>query len=129
MEASHSCVRMYYIKLKLSVCLCVFVFAFGGHVFCLFATEISTHTRHAQRKVCVKELKKLCTESPLERSTPPRVKFLDDANATHSDSFEHMPTPVLCRPYASPSFAKLRAIDYLLPTKLTLLSLAFLSKF
>ena len=47
----------------------------------------------------------------------PRVKFLDDANATHSSSFEHTLTPVLCRPYASPSFAKLRAIEYLFPTK------------
>ena len=28
----------------------------------------------------------------------PRVKFLDDANAAHSSSFEHTPTPVLCRP-------------------------------
>ena len=58
-----------------------------------------------------------------------RVKFLDDANATHSGSFEHTPTPVLCRLYASSSFAKLRAIEYLLPTKLTLLALSFLSKF
>ena len=35
------------------VCVCLCVFAFGGHVFCPFATEIGTHTRHAQRKVCV----------------------------------------------------------------------------
>ena len=58
-----------------------------------------------------------------------RVKFLDDANATHSSSFEHTPTPVLCRLDASSSFAKLRAIEYLLPTKLTLLALSFLFKF
>ena len=63
------------------------------------------------------------------RGVDPSVKFLDDANATHSSSFEHTPTPVLCRLYASPSFAKLRAIEYLFPTKLTLLALSFLSKF
>ena len=61
------------------------------------------------------------------RGIDPRVKFLDDANATHSSSFEHTPIPVLCRLYASSSFPKLRAIEYLLPTKLTLLSLSFLS--
>ena len=54
----------------LCVCVCVCMFAFGGHVFCPFATEIGTHTRHAQGKVCVKELKKLCTGAPLEGSTP-----------------------------------------------------------
>ena len=63
------------------------------------------------------------------REVDPRLKFLDNAHATHSGSFEHTPAPVPCRPYASPSFAKLRAIEYLLPTKPTLLSLAFLSKF
>ena len=59
------------------------------------------------------------------RGVDSRVKFLDDANATHSSSFEHTPAPVVCRPYASSSFAKLRAIEYILPTKLTLLSLSF----
>ena len=59
----------------------------------------------------------------------PHLKFLDDANATHSSLFEHTPTPVLCRLYASSSFAKLRAIEYLSPTKLTLLALSFLFKF
>ena len=63
------------------------------------------------------------------RGVNPHVKFLDDANATHSSSFEHTPTPALCRQYASSSFAKLRAIEYLLLTKLTLLALSFLSKF
>ena len=63
------------------------------------------------------------------RGINPGVKFLDDANATLSSSFEHTPTPVLCRLHASSSFAKLRAIEYLLPTKLTLLALSFLSKF
>ena len=109
------------------VCLCVCMFAFGGHVFCPFATEIGTHTRHAQRKVCVK-YKKIMHRVP-SRGIDSRVKFLDDANATHCSSFEHTPAPVPCRSYASLSFAKLRAIEYLLPTKLTLLSLAFLSKF
>ena len=52
------------------VCVCVRVFAFGGHLSCPFATEIGTHTRHAQGKVCVKELKKLCTGPPLKGSTP-----------------------------------------------------------
>ena len=58
----------------------------------------------------------------------PSIKFLDDANATHSSSFQHTPTPVLCRLYATSSFPKLQAIEYLLPTKLTLLALSFLSK-
>ena len=103
------------------------VFAFGGYVFCPFATEIGTHTRHAQGKVCVKVLK--ITHPVPFRGVDPSVKFLDDANATHSSSFEHTPTSVLCRLYASTSFAKLRAIEYLLPTKLTLLALSFLFKF
>ena len=63
------------------------------------------------------------------RRVDPRVKFLVHANATHCNSFEHTPTPVPCRLYASSSFAKLRAIEYLLPTKLTLLALSFLFKF
>ena len=42
------------------------------------------------------------------RGVNPRVKFLDDTNATHSSSFQHTPTPVLCRLYASSSFPKLR---------------------
>ena len=87
--------------------MCVCVFAFGGHVFCSFATEIGTHTRRVQRKVCVKELIKNYAPGPLSRGRP-RVKFLDDANATHSSSFEHTPTPVLCRLYASSSFASNR---------------------
>ena len=48
-----------------------------------------------------------------------RVKFINEANDTHSSSFEHTLAPVPCRLYASPSFAKLQAIEYLLPTKLT----------
>ena len=31
------------------------------------------------------------------QGTKPRVKFLDDTNATPSSSFEHTPTPVPCR--------------------------------
>ena len=56
----------------------------------------------------------------------PRVKFLDDENATHSSSFEHTPTPVLCRLYATSSFAKLQAIEYLFPDE-TYSSSAFIS--
>ena len=67
----------------------VCMFAFGGHVFCPFATEIGTHTRHVQRKVCVK-IKEITHRVP-SRGIDPRVKFLDDANATHCSSFEHMP--------------------------------------
>ena len=44
------------------------------------------------------------------RGVDSRVKFLDDANATHCTSFEHTPAPVLCRLYVSSFFAKLRAI-------------------
>ena len=35
------------------------------------------------------------------------------------------PTPVLCRPYASSSFAKLPVIEYFSPTELTLLRFRF----
>ena len=72
-----------------------------------------------------KKFKKIMHRVSLSRGRP-HVKFLDGANATHSSSFEHTPTPVLCGPYASSSFAKLRVIEYLLPTKLTLLALASL---
>ena len=63
----------------------------------------------------------------LSRGVDPRLKFLDDANATHSSLFEHTPTPVPCRTYATSSFAKLRAIEYLSPTKLNYSSIAFVS--
>ena len=76
-----------------------------------------------------KYLKNYAPGPLLRDRPPPRVKFLSDASATHSSSFEHTPTPVLCRLYASSSFAKLRAIEYLLPMKLTLLALSFLFKF
>ena len=108
----------------LSVCLCVCMYV---RVWRPRLLSVCNRNRHAQRKVCVK-YKKIMHRVP-SRGIDSRVKFLDDANATHSGSFEHTPAPVLCRPYASPSFAKLRAIEYLLPTKLTLLALAFLSKF
>ena len=75
-----------------------------------------------------KKIKKIMHRVP-SRGIDPRVKFLDDANATHCSSFEQTPAPVPCRLYASSSFAKLRAIEYLLPTKLTLLALSFLFKF
>ena len=63
------------------------------------------------------------------RGFDPCVKFVDDANATHSSLFEHTTTPVLCRLYVSLSFVKLRAIEYFLPMELNLLALAFLFKF
>ena len=87
------------------------------------ARTLGTHTRHAQRKVCVKNN----LHRVPSRGVDPSVKFLDDANATHSSSFEHTPTPVLCGPYAPSSFAKLRVIEYLLPTKLNYSSSACVS--
>ena len=84
----------------------------------------SAHTGEGLRK----KIKIIMHQVP-SRGVNHSVKFLDDASATHSSSFEHMPTPVLSRLYASSSFANLRAIEYLLPTKLTLLTLSFLSKF
>ena len=72
-----------------------------------------------------KNIKKVMHRVP-SRGVDPRVKFLDDANATHSSSFERTPTPVLCKRYASSSFAKLRAIEYLLPDE-TYSSSAFVS--
>ncbi len=84
----------------------------------------SARTEEGLRKIFLK-----ITHRVPFRGVDPRVKFLDDASATHSSLFEHTPTPVLCRLYASSPFAKLRAIEYLLPTKLTLLALSFLFKF
>ena len=80
----------------------------------------SAHTGKGLRK----KPKKIMHRVP-SRGVDPRVKFLGDANPTHSSLFEHTPTPVPCRPYASSSFAKLRAIKYFLPTKLTLLRFRF----
>ena len=85
------------------------------------------HSEHTEKGLR-KKFKKIMHRVP-SRGIDTRVKFLDDANATHCSSFQHTPAPVLCRPYASSSFAKLRAIEYLLPTKLTLLALSFLFKF
>ncbi len=94
--------------------------------------SVCNRNRHAHSARTEEDLRKKNLKNyapgPISRGRPPR-KILDDANATHSGSFEHTPTPVLCRPYSSSSFAKLRAIEYLLPTKLTLLALSFLSKF
>ena len=56
------------------VCVCVCVFVFCGHVFCSFATKIGTHTRNAQRKVFVKEIKKYAPGS-LSRGRSPRKNF------------------------------------------------------
>ena len=116
--------NIYYIKLKLSVCVCVCVCSRLGATSFIRSQPKSARTEEGLRK----KIKKIMHQVP-SRGVDPRVKFLDDANATHSGSFEHTPTPVPCRPYASSSFAKLRAIEYLLPTKLTLLALSFLSKF
>ena len=88
----------------------------------------SARTLGTHRGRFAEKIKKDYVQGPLSRGRP-RVKFLDDANATHSSSFEHTPTPVLCRLYSSASFAKLQAIEYLLPTKHTLLALSFLFKF
>ena len=94
--------------------------------------SVSNRNRHAHSALTGeglhKKIKNMMHRVP-SRGVDPRVKFLDDANAAHSSSFEHTPTPVLCRLDASSSFAKLRTIEYLLPTKLTLLALSFLSKF
>ena len=42
------------------------MFAFGGHVFCPFATEIVTHTQHAQsagiRSIVVDYVKSVVTD-------------------------------------------------------------------
>ena len=73
-----------------------------------------------------KKIKKIMHRVP-SRGVDPRVKFLDDANATHSGSFEHMPTPVLCRPYASSSFAKLNSSDRISLADETYSSSAFVS--
>ena len=91
--------------------------------------SVRNRNRHAH-SACTEEglHKKLMHRVP-SGGNDPRVKFLDDANATHCSSFKHTPTPVPCRLYASSSFVKLRAIKYLLPTKLTLLALSFLFKF
>ena len=63
------------------------------------------------------------------RGTDPWVKFLDDANATPSSSFEHTPTPVLCRLYVLLPSATLPAIEHSMLIEAALLPLAFLSKF
>ena len=56
---------------------------------------VRNRNRHTQGKVWVKNL--INIHRVPSRGVDPRVKFLDDANATHSSSFEHTPTPVLCR--------------------------------
>ena len=101
-----------HVRVHVRARVCVCVFTFGSHVFCPFATEIGMHARNAQEKVCVKKLKKIMHQVPF-RGVDPCVKFFDNANATHSRSFEHTPTPVLSRLYATSSFAKLQAIEYL----------------
>ena len=109
------------------VCVCVHVRVWGPRLLFVRNRNRHAHSVRTGDGLC-KKIKNITHRVP-SRGVDPRVKFLDDAHATHSGSFEHTPAPVPCRSYASPSFAKLRAIEYLLPTKPTLLSLAFLSKF
>ena len=90
--------------------------------------SVRNRNRHAHSARTREGLRKNMHKVP-SQGVDPSIKFLDDANTTHSSSFQHTPTPVLCRLYATSSFPKLQAIEYLLPTKLTLLALSFLSKF
>ena len=74
------------------------VFAFGGHVFCPFATEIGTHTRHAQGKVCVKNLKNYAP-GPLSRGRSPRKILLMTQTLhipVHSNTRPHQSCVDLC---------------------------------
>ena len=108
------------------VCVCVVCVYVCSR---LAATSfVRSQPKSARTEEGLRKNKKIMHRVP-SRGIDPRVKFLDDANATHCSSFEHTPAPVPCRLYASSSFAKLRAIEYLLPTKLTLLALSFLFKF
>ena len=104
----------------------------GVHIWRPHLLSVRNRNRYTHLARTGECLRKTITEMVHQvpsRGVDPCVKFLDDANATHSSSLEHTPTPVLCRLYATSSFAKLEAIEYLLPTKLTLLALSFLSKF
>ena len=49
-------------------------------MFYEFTTEIGTHSRHAQKTVCVILLKNL--QRVPSRGVDPRIKFLYDADAT-----------------------------------------------
>ena len=80
--------------------------------------SVRNRNRHAHSARTREGLRKNMHKVP-SQGVDPSIKFLDDANATHSSSFQHTPTPVLCRLYATSSFPKLQAIEYLLPTKLT----------
>ena len=74
----------------------------------------------------MKQFQKNGTGFPLEGSI--RIKFLNDANATHFSSFKHTPTPVLHRLYVSLSIAKLQAIEYFLQSEpIRIHSSAFIS--
>ena len=75
--------------------------------------SVCNQNRHAHSARTREGLRKKIMHRVASRGVDPRVKFLDDANAIHSRSFEHTPTPLPCRPYASSSFAKLRAIESL----------------
>ena len=109
------------------VCVCVCVRIWRPRLLSVHNRNWHAHPARTEEDLCKKILK--ITHRVPSRGVDPSAKFLDDANATHCTSFEHMPTPVLCRLYASSSFAKLPAIEYLLPTKLTLLALSFHFKF
>ena len=106
-----------------NVCVCV-----GVRVWWPRLLSVRNRNRHAHSARTREGLRKNMHKGP-SQGVDPSIKFLDDANATHSSSFQHTPTPVLCRLYATSSFPKLPAIEYVLPTKLTLLALSFLSKF
>ena len=69
------------------VCLSVCVFAFGGHVFCPFATEIDTHTRHTRpHQSCVDRMHRRPSQS-FERSNilPTKLTLLSLSFSPNSD--------------------------------------------
>ena len=107
------------------VCVCACMHVIYGHIFCLFSTKVSIDSGHAKEKVCVKSSNIMHQVN--SRRVDPHIKFLDDANATPSSSFEHTPTPVLQRLYVSPSFAMLPAIKDFLPIDLIYSSCACIS--
>ena len=76
------------------VCVCV-----GVRVRRPRLLSVRNRNRHAHSARKMKGLRKNMHKVP-SQGVDPSIKFLDDANATHSTSFQHTPTPVLCRLYA-----------------------------
>ena len=83
------------------VCVCVCMCVRVWRPRLLSVRNRNWHAHSARTEEGLRKKNKKIMHRVPSRGIDPRVKFLDDANATHCSSFEQTPAPVPCRLYAS----------------------------